>query len=194
MGCQKKIAEKIIEKEANYILQVKDNQKGLKEQIIEAFEDKVERKNDTNIDCGHGRIEIRKCEVISNLEFMEVKKDWKNLNSIVRIESIRELKGKGVTSKEYRYYITSLDGEAEKINKSIRNHWAIENNLHWNLDVIFKEDGQLKRKGNSAENFNIIIKAALSLIDNEKSLKKTKPLKMLRAALDDKYREKILKV
>ena len=112
----------------------------------------------------------------------------------MRIKSERTLKKSGDTSMEYRYYLSSLKADAGLLNKSIRSHWGIENNLHWNLDVIFREDGQLKRKGNSAKNYNIIAKIALSLVDNEKTRKLTKPLKRLRASIDDNYRELILKV
>ena len=93
-----------------------------------------------------------------------------------------------------RYYISSLGDDEKRINKSIRSHWSIENNLLWNLDVIFKEDGQLKRKGNSEQNFNVISKTALGLIDNEKSTNLSKPMKRLRASIDDSFRELILKV
>jgi len=194
MGCQKKIAEKIREKEADYILQVKDNQKELKEQVQKLYALNVPAEVDTEIDFGHGRIETRKCEVITELAFLDGKEGWKDLRSVVRIESVREIKKTGVKTTEHRYYITSIKGGAKLVNNSIRSHWGIENNLHWNLDVIFKEDGQLKRKGNSAENFNIINKTALGLIENEKTAKMSKPLKRLRASLSDEYREKIMKV
>jgi len=74
----------------------------------------------------------------------------------------------------------------------IRSHWSIENNLHWNLDVIFKEDLQLKRKGNSTENFNMVLKLALGMLDGEKTKKKSKNIKRLIASIDDSYREKLL--
>lgn len=194
MGCQKKIAKKIREKSADYILQVKDNQKELKQQIEKLFDNHTKRSISTEDDFGHGRIEKRTCEVITNLTFLDGKEDWKDLGSIVRITSEREFKKTGIKSIEYRYYISSIVENPNKINASIRSHWGIENNLHWNLDVIFNEDGQLKRKGNSAENFNIISKVALGLIENEKTEKKSKPLKRLHALLSDSYREKIMKV
>ncbi len=194
MGCQKKIAEKIREKGADYILQVKDNQKELKQQIEKLFDNHTKRSVAIEDDFGHGRIEKRTCEVITELKFLDVKEDWKDLRSIVRITSEREFKKTGVKSMEYRYYISSMVENPTKINASVRSHWGIENNLHWNLDVIFNEDGQLKRKGNSAENFNIISKVALGLIENEKTEKKSKPLKRLHALLSDSYREKIMKV
>lgn len=195
MGCQTNIAEKIRSQKADYILQVKDNQKDLKEQMEDIFNSKASRKTDEKINCGHGRIERRKCEAITKVSIvLDGAEHWKDLQTLVRIESERTIKNIDQKSTEYRYYITSLTDNAQLINKSIRSHWGIENNLHWNLDVIFKEDGQLKRKGNSAQNFNIISKTALTLIDNEKTANVSKPMKRLKASIDDSYRELILKV
>lgn len=193
MGCQKKIAEKIIKKDADYILMVKDNQKNLKEQIEKTFETQKSQDINTTTDFGHGRIETRTCSVIDDLSLLDKRKDWKGLKSIIRITSERIIKKTQKESVEQRYYITSLDTDAEKINKAVRNHWSIENNLHWNLDVLFKEDASLKKKGDSPINFNIITKIALTLIEREKSTKMSKNSKRLKAALDDKYRMKILK-
>ena len=193
MGCQKKIAEKIISKEANYILMVKDNQKNLRMQIEDSFKTKESQATNTTTDFGHGRIETRTCDVIDDLSLLDKRKDWKGIKSIVRITSERIIKKTKRESKEHRYYITSLKADAVKINKAIRSHWSVENNLHWNLDVIFKEDASLKKKGDSPINFNIITKIALMLIEREKSTKMSKNSKRLKAALDDKYRTKILK-
>lgn len=195
MGCQTAIAEKIIEKKGDYILQVKGNQQYLKDQLEDIFNAVTKRKLDEQWNTGHGRIEHRKCEVILvNEVVFDDKEKWKNLCSLVRIESSRTIKKTGVKSTELRYYISSLSDDAKRLNNSIRSHWNIENNLHWNLDVIFKEDGQLKRKGNSEQNFNIIAKTALGLIDNEKSTNLSKPMKRLRASIDDSFRETILKI
>ncbi len=192
MGCQKKIAAKIREREANYLLQVKGNQSDLKEQIIKIFNRKTSRSTAVMYECDHGRIEKRTCQTINDLTFLDGKEHWKDLKTIVRIESYREYKKTGKSSNTFRYYISSLPMDAELINKSVRSHWAIENNLHWNLDVIFKEDYQLKRKGDSVENFNMITKVALALLDNEKSTKKSKPTKRFKASLDDSYKELIM--
>jgi predicted transposase YbfD/YdcC len=194
IACQQNIAEKIIEKNADYILQVKNNQQYLKDVIEDFFNSKAERQVNQTLTQGHGRIEKRRCEVISDLEGCKEIENWKNLKSIVRIYSERTIKNTGEKSTEFRYYITSIKDDAKRLNEAIRSHWAIENNLHWNLDVIFKEDGQLKRSGNAAENFNIINKAALGLLDNEKSTKHFKPMKRMKAAHNDEYRELILKV
>jgi len=193
MGCQKDIAENIIDKNADYILMVKDNQKGLKEQVEKLFKRQSEFKTDETLDAGHGRIETRKCEVIDDLTFLDEKENWKNIKSVVRITSNRYIKKTGKESNDQRYYITSLPADAAKLNENIRSHWSIENNLHWTLDVVFNEDKSLKKKDYSATNFNIISKMALTLIQGETSFKASKRGKRYKAALDDGYREKILK-
>ena len=114
------------------------------------------------------------------------------MQSVVRITSTRIIKSTGEKTKQERFYISSLPAEAQRINRAVRQHWSIENKLHWSLDVVFKEDASLKKKGNSALIFNMITKVALTLIDKEKSTKKSKPSKRLMASLDDKYRKKIL--
>lgn len=194
MGCQKSIAKDIIDKNADYILMVKGNQKELKQQVEKVFSISSVKDENMTTDMGHGRIERRNWQVIDRLDFLDDKEDWFGLKSIVKITSERINKQSGKESSEIRYYITSLSADAIKINKAIRSHWAIENNLHWNLDVIFKEDHSLKKKGNSALNYNVITKMALTLIDQERSTKKSKPSKRLLAALDDNYRAKVLKV
>jgi len=193
MGCQKKIAKKIISKKADYILMVKDNQKNLKIQIEDSFKTKKIKASNTATDFGHGRIETRTCDVIDDLSLIKKRKDWENIQSIVRISSHRMNKKTQKESTEQRYYISSAKADAAKLNLSIRSHWGIENQLHWNLDVIFKEDTSLKKKGDSPMNFNIITKIALTLIEREKSTKMSKNSKRLKAALDDKYRTKIFK-
>jgi len=195
MGCQKAIAEKIIDKEADYLLMVKGNQPGLKEQIEKVFKIQPIEQKDIEDNLDHGRIEKRTCEVITKLDFLDTKEDWKGLKSIVRITSERTFKKTGKYSCEIRYYISSLPGgDAKLINNSIRSHWAIENNLHWNLDVILKEDGQRNYKANAAENMNMMKKIALGMLDNEKTLKKSKTRKMKKALVDDNYRELVLNV
>ena len=192
MGCQKEIAKTIIKKEADYVLMVKDNQKELKEQVEKVFHMGIDMQCDSNIDAGHGRIETRKCTSTENLDFLDGKENWCSMRSVAKIESERICKKTGKISTETRFYISSLPSDPKQIGSAIRKHWAIENNLHWNLDVIFKEDGQLKRKGNSPYNFNIINKIALALLEKETSVKNSKNNKRLMAALNDDYRRKVL--
>jgi len=194
MGCQKKIAKKIIGKEADYVLMVKDNQQELKEQVEKLFEYYKEPCDvDQTIDSGHGRIENRKCEMIGDLRFLDGKEKWVGLQSVVKISSIRYIKKKGNESSEIRYYITSLRPDSKRLNQIIRSHWGVENNLHWRLDVVFNEDKSSKRKDNSAPNFNIITKMAMTLIDREKTAKVSMGKKRLKAAWNDSYRECVLK-
>ena len=194
MGCQKDIAKQIIDKEADYVLMVKGNQKHLMQQIEATFKGIIVNQSSKKHDMGHGRIEMRLCETTEDLSLIEKKKDWKGIKSLVRISSDRINKSSGKASHEIRYYISSLQSDADRLNDIIRSHWAIENNLHWVLDMVFKEDGSLKKKGNSALNFNIIAKTALALIDKDTSSKKSKIVKRQSAALDDKYRAKLLKI
>ncbi len=194
LGCQKKIAEKIVEKQADYVLMVKDNQKNLKLDIEQSFDSlKIIQHNQT-LDSGHGRIEIRTCEAIDDLSLIKARRNWKGLQSVIRISSERIDKKTNTTSKAIRYYISSIKPDAKRMNQIVRDHWKVENNLHWNLDVIFNEDAGLKKKGNSPFNFNIVNKIALTLIEQNKNNKMSKNARRIKAALDDKYRETILKV
>jgi predicted transposase YbfD/YdcC len=188
MGCQKTIAGKIVEKEADYILMVKDNQPELKEQVEKVFAMNPKTAADIDLDFGHGRIEKRTCQAIDNLTFLDDKEDWPGLKSIAKVISERTDKRSGKESTETRYYISSLPGRPKVIGNAIRRHWAVENNLHWTLDMVFKEDNSLKKKGNSPLNYNIIAKMALTIIERETESKSSKPQKRKRAALDDEFR------
>ena len=194
MGCQKKIAKKILKKEADYILMVKENQAELKEQIEKVFRIQKPEVSDIEEDFGHGRIEKRTCEVITKLDFLDTKENWEGFCSIIKITSERTIKKTNVSSCEVRYYISSLLGDAKLINCSIRSHWAVENNLHWCLDVIMKEDGQRNYIGNAAENMNMMKKIALGMLANEKTTKSSKARKMKKALMNEGYRELLLKV
>ena len=194
MGCQREIAKKIIKKEADYILMVKDNQPELKEQVEKVFKLQKSEMKDIQEDCDHGRIEKRTCEMITKLDFLDTKENWEGLRTIIKITSERTIKKTNISSCETRFYISSLLGDAKLMNNSIRSHWAIENNLHWNLDVIMKEDGQLNYVGNAAENMNMMKKMVLGMLENEKTVKKSKMKKMKKALFDEQYRELLLKV
>ena len=193
MGCQKAIAKTIIKKEADYVLMVKDNQQELKEQVEKLFKLNTDKKPDETIDCNHGRVETRKCETVDDLKFLDDKEQWIGLKTLVKITSTRFEKKSTKETKETRYYISSLEKDSKRLNSIIRSHWSIENNLHWRLDFTFKEDKQFKKKDNSAANFNIISKIAMTLIDQEKTKKQSLRKKRLLAAWNDEYRETILK-
>lgn len=192
MGCQKEIAKDILKAGADYILMVKDNHKELREQVEKVLALNIPCSTDETVDAGHGRIETRSCMATSDLTFLDDKEVWEGIKSVVKITSQRTMKATGQTSVETKFYITSLKPDAQVLNAHIRSHWAIENNLHWMLDVVFSEDGQLKRTGNSAINFNIINKICLGMIEKDVSKKSSKKGKRFYAALDDDFREKLI--
>ena len=191
MGTQRAIAKKIVNKGADYILALKGNQKEINEEAQSLF--KIQ-KSDSSCEVtekGHGRIETRKCEVITDLKFLDSKEKWENINSVVKITSERILKTK--TESETRYYISSLSINAIDFNKYIRMHWGVENSLHWTLDMVFNEDYQRKRKGRSAENFALIQKMALNILKKDQS-KGSLKTKRLRAGWDNKFLLGIMKI
>lgn len=196
MGTQTDIAEKIIKNKADYILAVKENQKQLLEEIIDEFKFSKDIEVDTHIDMGHGRIETRKCSVVSNFLFIENENNkWTNLNQVVKIESIREFKNSDKpTEKATRYYISSLENNANQYQKNIRSHWGVENKLHWTLDVAFSEDASRKRNKNAAQNYSVLLKIALNLLKNEKTEKQGVAGKRLKAAWNENYLLKVLNV
>lgn len=170
-----------------------ENQKGLLEQIEIFFEVTSPYSVATQHEIDYGRIETRTCSAIDNLKFFDDYKDWPGLKTLVRVESTRTIKSTKKEAHSIRYYISSKKVDAEVINKDIRSHWAIENKLHWVLDVTFKEDASRKRKGDSAANSALMSKIALTRIE-KCDLKKSRSLKRAKAALSDKYREKLLAI
>ena len=193
MGTQKEIAEKIINNGANYILAVKANQAQLLEHVQDEFKFAKQLEISVNEDLGHGRIETRTCSVIKDFKFIENQNQWKNLTSIIQIESIREFKNSNKeTEKSTRYYISNLEDSASVFQTSIRSHWAVENKLHWTLDVSFGEDASRKRKGNAAQNYSVLLKIALNLLKNEKTEKQGVKGKRLKAAWDEDYLKRVL--
>ncbi len=196
MGTQTDIAEKIIKNGADYILAVKENQAQLLEHIKDEFRFSKNIEVDTNIDIGHGRIETRKCSVISDFLFIEnADNKWNSLNQIIKIDSLREFKNSSKPAeKATRYYISSLTNNAEQYQANIRSHWGVENKLHWTLDVCFSEDASRKRNGNSAQNYSILLKIALNLLKNEKTEKQGIMGKRLKAGWNEEYLLKVLNV
>lgn len=186
MGTQKEIAAQIIDNKADYILALKSNQKYLKENVETIFNVQTPDSEHTTLEKGHGRIETRQCQVITDLKFLdESELKWKNLASIIKITSTREINQ--MKTEETRWYLSSLQVNAEMMNKYIRNHWLVENALHWTLDVTFKEDQQRKRNANAAQNFALIQKMALNMVKSDKANKGSLKSKRLRAGWDEKY-------
>jgi predicted transposase YbfD/YdcC len=187
MGCQRSIAEKIVDKKADYILAVKQNQGHLLEEVKDSFRMLAADAVAEEIDCGHGRVERRTCSVIGDLSLVEKAAEWASLRGLVRIEAERFHKSTGQTERETRYYITSLPPQAERLNRCVRLHWGIENKLHWSLDVAFGEDLSRKRAGHAAQNFSLLNRIALNLLKQDKTCKLGVKGKRLNAAWDNDY-------
>lgn len=191
MGCQKNIAKKIIDKEADYILAVKENQKELYEDIRDSF--RVLPAIDTyeELDFGHGRIETRKCSILTDLSLVFGKDNWEGLTSIIKIERLREFKATGKIERETSHYISSLN-QAKEIGSGVRKHWGIENKVHWVLDVAFNEDLSRKRAGNAAENYSTINRIALNLLKKDDAKIGVKAKRKM-AGWDNDYLRKVMR-
>lgn len=172
-GCQKKIAQRIVDQGGHYILQLKGNQGGLHQETVTLFDQcltddchGVAYHTAKTLDKGHGRIEERQIWATSEVHWFAEKGKWKNLHSLIRVLAKRTVAGK--TSTEYRYYISDLPADnAAGLLAYIRGHWGVENNLHWCLDISFREDDRRIRQGHAAENFARLSRIALNLLKAE---------------------------
>jgi predicted transposase YbfD/YdcC len=200
IGCQKEIAQQIVSQKADYLLAVKGNHENLLADIELLF--RLAEQNDfAKVDCryartvnkGHNRIEVRHCWAISgeeSLQFLQDNAAWPQLRTVIRIKSERHI---GPTvSHQYRYYISSLPNDAEHLLQVKRSHWAIENGLHWVLDIAFREDDSRVRKGNGARNLALLRHMAVNLLKNEKTAKGGIHNKRMQAAWNEQYLVKVL--
>ena len=169
MGCQRDIAAKILEKKADYVLALKGNQGTLREDVeIFAAEQKSNGFKNARIsrhetvDGDHGRIETRTYTAIHDVAWLQERHDWPGLRSVVMVESRRETGDK--IEQEIRFYITSLAWLASQIGPVIRSHWAIENSLHWVMDMIFRDDECRIRTEHAPANFTTLRHIAHNLI------------------------------
>jgi predicted transposase YbfD/YdcC len=180
LGCNKTIAQKILDAGGQYLLQVKDNQPTLHHKLQAAFTDAILDDFDgmnfdffEETDGDHGRIETRKLWVCWDVKVLlgELAQGWPGLKSLVAIQRTRELNGK--TSVERHFYISSVNKrtKAQRMAGYVRGHWSVENNLHWQLDVSFNEDQRRIRKGHGAENFSRLCRMSLNLLKQEKTQK-----------------------
>jgi len=145
---------------------------------------------DQSIDKGHGRIDIRRCWTLSQLDYLVQKPQWKGLQTIAMVEAERRINGQ--LMRKTRYYISSLPSKAAQIAQAIRTHWQIENALHWVLDVSFQEDDSRIRKDHAPQNFALLRQIALNLLKQEKSTKIGIKAKRKKAGWDDAYLTKVL--
>jgi predicted transposase YbfD/YdcC len=200
IGTQVEIVKTIMEAEADYALSVKQNQGHLFEDITCLFAvDEAHNFEYASLDYaqktngGHGRIEVRECWSTSNPEYLKLIRNvenWAGLQSVAMVVSTRIIGEK--QTRHVRYYITSLPSDAKRILHVVRRHWAIENELHWVLDVAMNEDHNRVRKNQAPENMAVLRHIALNLLKQEKTAKGGVRARQLQAAWKDEYMLKVL--
>jgi len=199
MGCQTAIAQTIIDREADYVLALKENQETLYHEVQHLFADAEEtggaddeRDHAKTVDGGHGRVEIRRYWTISDQEtiaHLDPDGEWAGLRGIGMVEAERREQGK--VSRETRYFLTSLT-DAATFGRAVRGHWGIENGLHWVLDMAFREDESRVRVGHGAANLVVLRHMVVNLLRRERTAKVGIKAKRLKAGWDEQYLLNIL--
>jgi predicted transposase YbfD/YdcC len=198
IGCQKEIVQQIREAGGDYVITLKKNQSGLYQRVEALFKEALKKQyqgfvfsSHREAEQGHSREETRYCMMLSDIQAqIDPAEKWLDLQSIVRLDSMRVVKGKATI--ETRYFISSLPNNAKLLADSIRQHWGIENSLHWVLDVAFREDDSRIRKDNAPQNFAVLRHIASSLLQQDKSVKTGIKNKRLKAGWDNEYLAKVL--
>ena len=192
MGCQKNVAQAIVEQQADYVLALKENHPTLYDDIKLWLDDSDEKghvRMHNTVEKDHGRIETRRTVVSTELGWLAQKKEWPGLQAVAMVESTREIGSK--VSCERRYYLCSMT-DVTRIAQTIRQHWAIENQQHWILDVQFGEDAHRTRKDHSAANLALIRRTALNLLQQDTTNKWSIRRRKMRSLSDLPYRETLL--
>lgn len=191
MGCQRAIAQKIIDKKADYVLALKGNQNTLREDVeVFVAEQKVNNFNDTavsrheTVDADHGRIETRTTTVIHDVAWLQERHKWPGLKAVVVVDSTREIGDK--IERETRFYITSLLLLAIQMGPIVRSHWAVENSLHWVMDMVFRDDECRVRTEHAPANFTTIKHIATNLLRRDSSKHSLRARRKV-AAWDDDF-------
>ena len=199
MGCQKEIARLIIAESGDYVLALKENQGQLYQEVKELFEDEdlvtVQGDFHETVNKGHGRLEHRQCWSIAEqgcISDLNSRGEWQGLQSVAKVTGERGMGDK--VSAESRYYISSLPGDAQQLLWAVREHWGIENRVHWVLDIAFREDESRVRKGHGQQNLATMRQMALNLLRQETTSKGGVKAKRLRAGWDEDYLIKVLSV
>ena len=202
MGCQRDIAAKIIERRGHYCLAVKGNQEKLHEQIKDEFEKamsldrapkRLSKHEVHDVDKKpHGRYEQRLYYTMPAPKSLKDSGDWKDLRSIGLTLTYRSYDPKNWGDGEVRYYIMSFASDAARFGSAVRQHWGIENSLHWVMDVTFREDESRIRKDNGAENVSWLRRLAVTLIKHNATRKASIRQKRLRAGYDFEFLIEIL--
>lgn len=191
-GCYPEIAKAIVDKQADYVLCAKANQPTLLTAIEQTFALKPLSGTWQDTDADHGRITTRTCAVINDLGLIPELEKWPGLRSIARVDSEVHYKASGKETSMTRYFITTLEADAKAIGAAARAHWAVENGLHWQLDVSFREDASRKRKDHAAINFSALTKMTLTMLKRDTSTKVGIKSKRLKAGWDNDYLLKVL--
>ena len=184
MACQKKIVETICKKKGDYVIGLKGNQ-GEFHSDVSLFFSEFEREMPmvTTTEKGHGRVEEREYRLCTDISWLGRSDKWKGLKSVGMVRSKTYHCKEGRNSEDVRYYISSLT-DIQAFAHAVRKHWSIENQLHWSLDVVFREDACTIRKDNGPLNMNVLRKVAMGLLNKARTGKLTKKLMMLKASLD----------
>lgn len=197
MGCQKEIASTIIEGGGDYVLALKGNQGGLFDDVQWLFQQAQKSKFEDvthsfaqTIDKGHGRIEVRRCWTLSDLDYLIQKPLWQGLQTVVLVQSERRCNGQSTT--ENRFSISSLPSQASLLMNAVRTHWSIENSLHWVLDVSFHEDACRIRRDCAPQNMALLRHLALNLLAKDSSSQRGIAARRKKAAWDHTYLIKLL--
>lgn len=199
-NCQTANSRIIIERGGEYVFALKDNHKTLHGQVQAAFEaeqasqfGQVKHETWATSDTAHGRTETRTYTLLTEPEYIDYFNPdglWWHLGAVGRVERTRKIRQKVQTS--VHYFITSLSANVQRFAKAVRNHWSIENNLHWQLDITFNEDRARARIGFQPENLSLLKRFALNLLRLESSVKDSLQGKRIRAAIDNSYMLTIL--
>jgi predicted transposase YbfD/YdcC len=208
MGCQKKIAQEIIESDADYVLALKGNQETVHQEVKDFLDQALAETQKPRprgaklspaaaglaaletVEKDHGRLETRRYYQSSQLAWFADLEQWEGLKSVGMVEAMREVDGK--TSVERRYYLSSLPVNIELFARAVRSHWGVENKLHWVMDVCFREDQSRARAGYAAENLATLRRLALNLLKREKTKKRGIRGKQLNAGWDHAYLLRLL--
>ena len=196
MSCQKKIAEKIKGKGADYMISLKGNQ-GHLHQEVQAYFHKTHRDDPALIQAGqtetteadHGRIEVRRYHQLAITDWVSEARQWQGAKSVVEVVRERHI-GETLTT-ETQYYLSSLPVEPQQAAKAIRSHWGVENQVHWVLDVIFKEDDSRIRRENGAENMGMIRRLCMNLA-RRNTRKNSMRGRLKNAGWNDSFRAELL--
>ena len=199
MGCQREIALQIVKQKADYILALKGNHSGMQAELAAWWHKSVREglsaevySTHTDIHSGHGRIETRTCQqLLIQKNWLAKQYQWSGLKSVIQVTSTIHEKSTNTDSVETRWYVSSLDLNAEQALNCVRSHWQVES-MHWVLDMTFREDESRIRKGHGALVFNVMRKIAMALFKRDETKTASMKAKRKMAALDDDYRSTLL--